>query len=88
MARENKPQQDPLTGNWAHHVTEVVLEEVGLNSIAHYVEVQRQTIVRFIVDRLIFSFCSEAERWRGTAPCQWWWEQSMELDLESGEGEE
>ena len=60
------------------------MEEVGLHSIATYVEVRRQTISNFIVDRPIFDFCAEGERKRGTSPRQWWWEQPMDLEAARG----
>jgi hypothetical protein len=55
------------------------MEEVGIYPAAHYVEVQRQTIARFIVNQPIYGLCEGSERRRGTSPRQWWWEQSMYL---------
>ena len=82
MAKANKPSRDPLDDTWAYPRTEDVLEECGLHSIAHYIEVRRQTVARYIVDRPIFTFCMEQGRRRGTSACrQWWWEQPMDLDL-------
>ena len=43
MARENKPRRSP-DGSWTYPATEDVMEEVGLHSMATYVEVRRQTI--------------------------------------------
>ena len=59
-----------------------VLEEVGLFTISHYVQVRRQTIAKYIVDRPILSFCMEGERRRGTSTRrQFWWEQPVDWDL-------
>ena len=80
MARDNKPQCDPLTKDWTYPLSKDVLEEVGLFTIEHYIEVRRQTICNYIVDRPIFSHCMDGVRKRGTSPRQWWWEQSMDLD--------
>ena len=79
MASIHKPRRNP-DGSWTFPDTEAVLEEVGLRTISHYVEVRRQTIAAFIVNRPIFDMCVDAERLRGTSPRQFWWEQSMDLE--------
>ena len=79
MSCDNKPQREP-NGTWKYPALDEVLEELGLQSILHYVEVRRNTIARFIVNRPIFGFCVGADRLRGSSPRQWWWEQSMDLD--------
>ena len=56
------------------------MEEVGLHTVEHYIDVRRQTIANFIVNRPIFKFCTEARRKRGTAPRQFWWDQQFDLD--------
>ncbi|KAL7525953.1 hypothetical protein ACHAXR_001230 [Thalassiosira sp. AJA248-18] len=77
--------QDPQTGEWTYPSSADVLEEVGLRSIRQYIEVRRQTIAVYIVDRPIFSCCiRDGERMRGTSPRIWWWQQSMDLDLARG----
>ena len=43
-------------------------------------QVRRQTIANYIVDRPILTFCREGERLRGSSPRQFWWEQPMDLD--------
>jgi hypothetical protein len=60
---------------------EEVLEAVGMKSIAHYVEVRRQTVPNFIVNRLIHELCAGAVRKRGLPVQPFWWDQLMDLDL-------
>ena len=84
MVRKNKPKRNP-DGSWWYPATPALLEEAGLHSVAHYIEVRRQTISKFIVNRPIFDCSREGERRRGTSPRQWWWEQSMDLDAASAE---
>jgi len=84
MAHVHKPVSNP-DRSWTYPATEDVMEETGLRLIAHYVDVRRQTIARFIVNRPIFDCIREGGRRRGTSPCQWWWEQSMDLDAASAE---
>ena len=82
MARVNKPRPGPGGDTWAYPRTEDVLEECGLHTIEHYIEVRRQSVTRFIVDRPIFSLCMEEERRRGTSTCRhFWWEQPVDSDL-------
>ena len=81
MARFNKPRRNALTKVWTYPSSKDVLEEVGLFSIEHYVQVRRQTIANYIVDRPILAFCREGERLRGSSPRQWWWEQPVDWDL-------
>ena len=52
----------------------------GLHSIAHYIEVRRQTIANFIVNRPIFGFCQGRRRRHGSAPRQFWWDQQFDLE--------
>jgi len=79
MASANKPHQES-DNSWRYPDTPAVMEEVGLHPIAHYVEVRRQTIASYIVNRTLFNCCVNGERRRGTNPHLWWWEQPMHLD--------
>jgi hypothetical protein len=81
MAAEHVLRRDPVSGEWTYPVFEDVLEEVGLFPIDHYIGVRRQTIASFIVHQPIFDFCLNGRRRRGSSPCQFWWEQPMDLDL-------
>ena len=86
MAREYKPRRATETGTgtgtvtWTYPPTEKVLEECGLFPMTHYIEVRRQHITSFIVNRPIFDLCAGSERLCGTAPRQYWWEQPLDLD--------
>ncbi|KAL7534321.1 hypothetical protein ACHAXR_005793 [Thalassiosira sp. AJA248-18] len=61
-------KKDLQTGEWTYPSSEDVLEEVGLHTIKQYIEVRRQTVAAYIVDRPIFGFCRNGERMRGTSP--------------------
>ena len=67
MVSKHKPVRHP-DGFYAYPDSLKVLEEAGLYCIAHYMEVRRQTISEFIVNRPIFDFCREGKRQRGTCP--------------------
>ena len=84
MTHVHKPRRNP-DRSWTYPATEDVMEEAGLYPAAHYVDVRRQTIARFIVNRPIYGFCEGSERQRGTSPRQWWWEQPMDLDVARAE---
>ena len=49
---------------------EDVPEEVGLFLIVHYMQVKRQTIANFIVNRPIFGYCDGEERKMDFAPAK------------------
>jgi len=63
----------------------LVLDEVGLSTIAHYVQVCRQTIAVYILEQPIFGFCWDGERQQDTSPRLWWWEQPVDWDLARGD---
>ena len=67
-------------GTWTYPSSEEVLEKAGLYTVSYYIEVRRQTILNFIVDRPIFHLCKDAVRLRGTSARQYWWEQPMDLE--------
>jgi exonuclease III len=67
-------------GSWTYPASEEVLEKAGLYTIAHYMEVRRNTILNFIVNRPIHTLCQDAVRKRGTGNRQYWWEQPMDLE--------
>ena len=48
--------------------------------MTHYIEVRRQHVASFIVNRSIFDLCMGSKRLRRTTPHQYWWEQPLDLD--------
>ena len=57
----------PVKGSdsiWSYPAMEEVLEKAGVHTIEHYIQVRRQTIAAFIVNRPIFELCQEGERKR------------------------
>ena len=73
------PTRD-TSGKWEYPSSGEVLEKVGLYTIDEYVNVRRNTILRFVSQRPIYELCRGAEQMRGTGMRQYWWEQSMELE--------
>jgi hypothetical protein len=47
-----RPEKKP-NGSWSYPRSKDVLDAAGLHTIAHYMEVRRQTVANFIVNRLI-----------------------------------
>ena len=58
----------------------------GLQTIAHYMDVRRQTITNIIVNRPIWEPCAGAVRMRGSPIRPFWWDQPMDLDLAKERG--
>ncbi len=81
MRLEKKPD-----GSWLYPRSKDVLEAAGLQTIAHYMDVRRQTVTNFIVNQPIWELCAGAVRRRGSPiqPC--WWDQLMDLDLAKERG--
>ena len=71
-------------GTWRSPKTKTILAAAGLHTIAHYVQVRRASIMRWVIDRTILEQCRLAERRRGTTPRLYWWEQPIDLDETSG----
>ena len=86
MARVNRPRKD-RDGTWTYPSKDALYDEVGLFPIAHYIEVRRQSVAAYIVNRPIFKQCVEGRRGRGSSSHLYWWEQHIDLDLARG-GEE
>ncbi len=85
MAKEHKSRKGP-NHVWVYPATSNVLKECGMNSIAHYIDVRRETIFRYVVNRPIHDSCTAGERRRRSAPQQWWWEQNMCLGDKDADG--
>ena len=81
MAKVHKPRKEQRTGTWKYPSSVDVLEEVGLKPIREYIEVRRQTVANYIVNRPIFDLCMDAVRRRGTSHRLYWWEQPVDWDL-------
>ncbi len=67
-------------GTWRYPNLEAVLQEVGLQTIRHYIGVRWQHIANFIVNQPIFQLCLEGVWKHGSAPHQFWWEQPFDLE--------
>ena len=74
------PEKKP-DGSWTYPCLADVLEACGLYTIAHYMDVRRQTVANFIVNRPIFELCTGAVRKRGSPVRPFWWDQPMDLEL-------
>ncbi len=79
MAKKHVPRRGP-DHQWVYPPSEAVLEECGMHTIQHYIDVRRETIAKYVVGRSIFAECQGADRRRGLVPRRWWWEQRMNLD--------
>ncbi len=58
-------------GTWLYPNSMEVLDEVGRKTIAHY----------NIVNKPIFQSCVDGVRRCGSSVCQFWWTQSMDLEM-------
>ncbi len=58
-----------------------VLDEVGIETIAHNIRMQMQHIASYIVDKPIFQSCVDGMRRHGSSICQFWWVQLMDLEI-------
>ena len=52
----------------------------GWHTIKTYIDARRQTITSFITNRPIFDLCQRVVIKRGSSPCQFWWEQTFNLE--------
>mmetsp|Transcript_16214 Transcript_16214/g.26241 ORF Transcript_16214/g.26241 Transcript_16214/m.26241 type:complete len:112 (-) Transcript_16214:185-520(-) len=66
--------------DWTYPALEKVLKTTGLYTINEYIEVCRNTILKFVSQRPIYELCRGAERQHGTSKRQYWWEQSIDLE--------
>ena len=79
MAKEHVPRRGP-NQQWVYLSSEAVLEECGMHTIGHYIDVRWETIAKYVVGRSILAECQGTDRRRGSVPRRWWWEQRMCLD--------
>ena len=75
-----RPERN-ANGSWSYPRSKEVLEAAGLQTIAHYMDVRRQTVANFIVNQPIWELCAGAVRRRGSPIRPFWWDQPMDLDL-------
>jgi hypothetical protein len=75
-----RPEEKP-NGSWTYPRLIDVLKAAGLDTISHYMDVRRQTVANFIVNRPIFELCAGAVRKRGSPVRPFWWDQPMDLNL-------
>ena len=73
-------------GSWSYPRSKDVLEAAGLQTIAYFMDVRRQTVPNFIVNRPIWELCVGAMRRRGSPIRPFWWDQRMDLDLAKERG--
>ena len=79
MAKKHVPRWG-LHQQWVYPPSDKVLEECGMHTIEHYIDVRRETIMRYVVDHSILAECQGADQRCGSMPWRWWWEQRMCLD--------
>ncbi len=79
MAKEHVPRRGPQQ-QWVYLPSDKVLEECGMHTIEHYIDVRRDTIAKYVVGRSILAECQRTDQRRGLVPRRWWWEQRMCLD--------
>ncbi len=80
-----RPEKKP-NGSWSYLRSKNVLDAAGLHTIAHYMDVRRQTVADFIVNQLIWELCAGAVRRRGSPIRPFWWDQPIDLDLAKERG--
>jgi len=71
---------------WIYPKSKDVLEECGMNTLAEYITVCRQTITVYVATRPALIKCRRGKQKRGAVPHRWWWEQQMDLDVNDAIG--
>ena len=66
-----KPARNP-DGTWTYPNSKEVLKAVGLKTIGKYIDVRKETIARFIVNRPLFALCRDGGRKRGSTRRTFW----------------
>jgi hypothetical protein len=80
-----QPEKKP-NKSWSYPRSKDVLDAAGLHTIAHYMDVRRQTVANSIVNQWIWELCAGAVRRRGLPIRPFWWDQPMDLDLAKERG--
>jgi hypothetical protein len=65
---------------WTYPNSTDVLKDIGLKTIAHHIAVHWQHIANYIVNKPTFLTCVSGGRRGGSSVCQFWWEQSVNLE--------
>ncbi len=60
MAKRHVPRRGPNL-QWVYPPSEAMLEECGMHTIQHYIDVQRETIAKYVVGCSIFAECQGAD---------------------------
>ena len=68
-------------GTWVYPKSEEVLKAARLRTIEEYIAARRQRAAALMVGRPVLEMCRNAERMRGSAPRQMWWDQAIDWDL-------
>ena len=66
---------------WMYPKSEEVLKAARLRPIEEYIAARRQRAAALMVGRPVLEMCRSAERMRGSAPRQMWWDQAIDWDL-------
>jgi L-rhamnose mutarotase len=85
MAEKHKPKKGPHH-RWVYPQSTDVLQECGINTILHYIDIRRNTIFQYVLDQPNYDTCREGEQQRGLPLQQWWWELKMCLDNKDADG--
>jgi hypothetical protein len=85
MAEKHKPKKG-LHHKWVYPQSSNALQECGMDTISHYINVRRAMIFQYVVDWPIYKVCRGRAWRRGLPPQQWWWEQKMSLDDADADG--
>ena len=51
-----------------------------MHMIRQYIDVQRETIAKYVVGHTIHAECQGADQKHGLVPRRWWWKQKMCLE--------
>ncbi len=71
MAEKHKPKKGPHH-EWVYLRSFNALQECGMDTISHCINIRRATIFRSMVDWPIYKVCRGGER-RSGLPLQQWW---------------
>ena len=67
MAKEHTPRRG-MNHQWVYPLPDKVLEECGLHTIQHYIDVRREMIAKYVVGHTILAECQGADQKRSLVP--------------------